>query len=136
MHKYLYRCTVSPPTAAAACNHNPLVYFQVQQWMGKFDNFDSEQWGWLRVKSFVLSHEQQIFNQLQELFCRLSISKCKTDCDTRKWSCKRRRVEYSNAWDKCRGVSCPNSSSLSMESTSEKIGDRPSSMVEESKPCK
>ena len=40
-----------PPTSAAASYHIARVYLQVQQCMGKGEDLDPEEWGWLRVRN-------------------------------------------------------------------------------------
>ena len=36
-----------PPSIGAAENHGDRVFLQVQEWLGKADQFDPEEWNWI-----------------------------------------------------------------------------------------
>ena len=103
-----------PPTSAAASYHSARVYLQVQQWMGKGDGMDPEEWGWLRVRNRL----EPIMTDLPpapEALLKVVRCTCKHDCDTRRCSCKKHGLDCSVACGECKGISCTNSPMLPTE---------------------
>ena len=100
-----------PPTSAAASYHSARVYLQVQQWMGKGDDMEPEEWGWLRVRN-RLEPRMTDLQPAPEALLKVVRCTCKHHCDKRRCSCKKRGLDCSVACGECKGISCTNSPML------------------------
>ena len=97
-----------PPTSASAGFHSLRVYYQVQEWRGKSGHLIPEEWGWEIVEGKLIPKKTDRPPAPEKLL-RLFRCNCKTDCDTRKCTCKRNGLECTPACGQCRGSSCSNS---------------------------
>ncbi|KAK6181967.1 hypothetical protein SNE40_009742 [Patella caerulea] len=86
--------------------------------MGKSDNLDPEEWGWLLVGNRTTDLPPVPEDLLRVIRCN-----CKTDCDTRRCTCRKHGLDCSAACGECRGVSCTNSFLNSKHETNEDLED-------------
>lgn len=97
-----------PPTSAAAKFHSLRVFYQVMEWKCASDTLRPEEWRW-RVKDDKylpqFTDKPAAPSQLLEVvYCG-----CKTDCNTRKCTCRKFGLPCPSVYGECRGVSCTNS---------------------------
>ena len=109
-----------PPPAAAAGYHSARVYFQVQEWMDKGSNFNPEEWGWLRVRG-KLEHMKTDLPPAPDTLMKVMRCNCKTNCDTRKCTCRKLGLECSIVCGECKGINCTNSPHVSTERLDEEL---------------
>ena len=102
-----------PPTSAAAKSHSARVYYQVQEWMGH-RALDPVQWGWTLVEG-CLDPTTMDLPAAPETLLRIVRCNCKTDCNSRRCTCRKMGLECSVACGECRGTSCSNSSAVEEE---------------------
>ena len=93
-----------PPTSAAASYHSAWVYLQVQQCMGKGEDLDPEEWGWLRVRN-RLEPRMTDLPPAPEALLKVVRCTCKHDCDTQRCSFKKHGLDCSVACGECKGIS-------------------------------
>ena len=103
-----------PPTSGAAKFHSLRVYYQVQEWRGKSELMKADDWGWKEVKGQLLPVKTDLPPAPEELL-RLFRCNCKTDCDTKKCTCKKHYLECNAACGHCKGVSCFNSQKMLLQ---------------------
>lgn len=96
-----------PPTSEAARYHSFRVYHQVQRWMGA--DLDACDWCW-EAKDGMLIPVKTHKEPAPQSLLKVIHCNCKTDCCTRKCTCKRHGLECSDVCGECRGVSCTNTS--------------------------
>ena len=95
-----------PPTAAAVKYHSLRVYYQVMQWKGQV--LKPEEWGWQITGGKCLPLETDlpaVPSELLDVIC----CNCKTECATRKCSCRKYCLQCSAACRECHSLSCTNS---------------------------
>ena len=94
-----------PPSSAAAQYHSLRVYHQVQQWLGV--HLDPQEWGWMlldgRYIPIMTNLKPAPHYLLESIFCG-----CKTDCNSRRCSCRKYGLECSLACNSCKGLHCMN----------------------------
>ena len=103
-----------PPTSAAASYQSARVYLQVQQWMGKRDDMDPEEWGWVRVRN-RLEPRMTDLQPAPEALLKVVRCTCKHDCDTRRCTCKKHGLVYAAACGEYKSISSTNSPMLPTE---------------------
>ena len=109
-----------PPTTAAARCHIARVYYQVHEWIADRDRecLNPTEWGWIeahgRLEPQLTDLPAAPENLLSVIRCN-----CKTDCSSRRCSCKKHGLDCSSACGECRGVGCSNSPVISQEFNSE-----------------
>ncbi|CAG2195214.1 unnamed protein product [Mytilus edulis] len=96
-----------PPTTETATYHSLRTYFQVQTWIGG-EEIDPCDFGWLIVngKLMPIMTKRQPTPQRLLLIIRCN---CKTNCDTRRCTCRKHGLECNISCGECRGQSCMNS---------------------------
>lgn len=97
-----------PPTFAASVYHSLRVYFQVMQWKGKQQNMNPEDWGWQLVDNQYLPKLTDKAPAPTELL-NVIYCGCKTQCDTKRCTCRQHGLFCSDVCSHCRGTSCNNS---------------------------
>ena len=103
-----------PPTAAAAENHSARVYYQTQLWMAKGINLNAEEWGWVTSED-KLEPLQTNLPPAPNTLMKVIRCNCKTDCDTRRCTCRKLGLECSVVCGECKGINCTNSPQLPLE---------------------
>lgn len=103
-----------PPTSASARFHSLRVYYQVQEWRGKIEHLKPEEWGWELLKERLMPTKTDKPPAPEKLL-RLFRCNCKTDCDSKRCTCKCNGLECTPACGQCRGTSCSNSSKIPVE---------------------
>ena len=96
-----------PPTTAAAENHSKHVFLQVQEWLGKADQFDPEEWGWVCKNGKLFPAIVSLPPAPESLLTVIGCS-CKTNCESRRCNCRTHGLKCSIACGECRGISCSN----------------------------
>lgn len=84
-----------PPTSAAAKYHSLRVYLQVQQWIGNTE-VQPENWGWRNTDNKLLPITTDLPPAPARLL-RVIRCNCKSDCDTKRCSCKKHGLDCSPA---------------------------------------
>ena len=108
-----YKYNTLPPTSAAAKNHSARVYYQVQEWMDH-RTLDPQQWGWTLEEGQLDPTTTDLPAALESLL-KIVRCNCKTDCNSRRCTCRKIGLECSVACGECRGTSCSNSSAVEDE---------------------
>ena len=93
-----------PPTTAAAENHSKRVFLQVQEWLGKADQFDPEECGWICKNGKLFPATVSLPPAPESLLTVIRCS-CKTNCERRRCNCRKHGLECSIACGECRGIS-------------------------------
>ena len=88
--------STTAPTSAAASYHSARVYLLVQQWIGKGDDLDPEEWSWVRVRN-RLEPRMTDLPQTPEAILKVDICACKHDFDTQRCFCKKHGLDCSVA---------------------------------------
>lgn len=97
-----------PPTSAAAKYHSLRVYYQMMEWKGRSINMKPEEWGWHMVDGQCLPIQTDQLaapSKLLDVIC----CNCKTDCNTKRCTCRKYSLHCSAVCGECRGTSCANS---------------------------
>ena len=93
-------------TSAAAAHHSLRVFYQVKQWKGD-SALSPHNWGWELSKGRLVPVRTSLppahASLLEMVRC-----KCKTDCSTRRCTCKNNGLHCSAACGECKGQSCRN----------------------------
>ncbi len=107
-----------PPTSDACKYRCMRSYLQVQQWMHSDCKLNPEDWGWRlndgRFEPCMADLPPAPHTLLQVIRCS-----CKTDCDSRRCSCKKHGLACSTACSNCRGIVCANSTGTLLEEITE-----------------
>ena len=96
-----------PPTNAAAEKHSKHVFLQVQELLGKADQFDPEELGWICKDGKLFPATVSLRPTPESLLTVIRCS-CKTNCESRKCNCRKHGIECSIACGECRSISCWN----------------------------
>jgi len=107
-----------PPTSNASKYHSMRTYLQVQQWTHSDCNLNPEEWGWC-VNDNRLEPRTTDLPPAPDALLQVIRCNCRTDCDSRRCSCKKHGLACSIACGICRGVTCANSPVISMEEVTE-----------------
>ena len=103
-----------PPTSAAARFHSCRVYLQVQEWMGNTPAKDATNFGWKlehgRLAPVTTDQPAAPADLLKIIRCT-----CRSNCDTKRCSCRKHGLQCSSGCGECCGVSCSNSTLLSTD---------------------
>ena len=100
-----------PPTSAATENHSKRVFLQVQEWLGKADQLNPEEWGWT-CKNGKLFPDTVSLPATPESLLTVIRCSCKTKCESRRCNCRKHGLDCSVACAECRGVSCSNTGEI------------------------
>jgi hypothetical protein len=97
-----------PPTSSAAKYHSLRVYYQMMEWKGQNSDMKPEEWGWHIVEGKYMpiqTDQPAAPSHLLDVIC----CNCKTDCSSRKCTCRKLGLHCSIACGECHGTSCENS---------------------------
>ena len=97
-----------PPTFSAAEAHSKRVFFQVQDCMGRADQMVPEEWSWT-LQNGRLFQDTTPFPPAPERLLHVLKRSFKTNCDSKRCSCRKRGLKSSVSCGHCRGVNCSNS---------------------------
>ena len=111
-----------PPTSAALKYHSMRVFLQVQQWLDADCEQNAEDWGWYLFEDFLHPHQTDRPPAPDALLHSIRCN-CRTDCDSKRCSCKKHGLTCSVACGHCRGVSCANSPAPSLSDLTEDLSD-------------
>ena len=96
-----------PQTSDAATFHSQRTQLQMQSWMNK-EKLNPSEWGWKlhneRLVPIKCSKSAAPSKLLNVIRCN-----CKTNCDTRRCTCRKNGLECSSACGECKRNSCSNS---------------------------
>ncbi|CAG2194071.1 unnamed protein product [Mytilus edulis] len=97
-----------PPTSNAASFHSQRAYLQMKMWMNK-DNLNPCEWGW-KVANGNLVPVKCTMDAAPSKLLNIIRCNCKTNCDTKRCTCRKNGLECSVACGECKGTGCTNSS--------------------------
>ena len=112
--KFVHKATVSksvvevqslPPTTSAARMHSFRTYLQVQTWLG--NELNPTEWGWRMVENKYVPIKTTIAPAPERLLKVVKCS-CKSNCDTRRCSCRKHGLACTEGCSECRGTDCSN----------------------------
>ena len=112
--KFVHKAAVSksvvqvqslPPTAAAARMHSLRTYLQVQVWLG--NDLSATEWGWCMKDNKFVSIKTTIAAAPERLLKVVKCS-CKSNCDTKRCSCRKHGLACTEGCTECRGTDCSN----------------------------
>ena len=107
-----------PPTSSSAKYHSLHVYHQVQQWNGI--DMKAEEWGWKVCDGKMLPLQTDLKPAPDYLLEAIKCN-CKTDCGTRRCTCRKYGLDCSPACGECKGLHCSNAILPDPESDSDDI---------------
>ncbi|GFO02494.1 hypothetical protein PoB_002899900 [Plakobranchus ocellatus] len=94
-----------PPTSAAAKYHSLRVYLQVQDWIDTTFDLQPEVWGW-QLSSGRLDPCTTDLPPAPELLLKMIRCNCKSDCRSKRCTCRKHGLECSLACGQCKGIGC------------------------------
>ena len=106
-----------PPTSNAAKYHNLRVFLQCQNWIDNRDDLDPCQWGWQVISNRLMPIKSSLPPAPERLLKMIRCS-CKTNCDSKRCSCRKHGLDCTVACSDCKGVSCTNSKDMIDENES------------------
>lgn len=102
-----------PPTSDAASFHSLRVYHQTKIWIGEDPILiDPLSFGW-EIKNEMFFPTRTTLPPAPEKLLLAIWCSCKTNCDSKRCTCRKHGLECSFACRECRGSSCSNAPSLS-----------------------
>lgn len=107
-----------PPTSDAAKFHSYRVYLQVQHWMYGDLDLEPTDWGWALLDNRFIPIKTEKPPAPENLL-KIIKCNCKTNCDSRRCTCRKHGLECTLGCGECRGIDCTNASTISEEDTSE-----------------
>ncbi|KAJ8043143.1 hypothetical protein HOLleu_10106 [Holothuria leucospilota] len=107
-----------PPTSAAARYHSLRVFLQVQQWVGARDDLVPHDWGWYIADEKLMPIKTNM-PPAPEMLLKVIRCKCKTNCDTKRCTCRKHGLECSTGCGECRGTGCTNAADYNIETDDE-----------------
>ena len=94
-----------PPTSGATEQHSLRVRHQIMSWSGV--ELPAEEYGWYiannTCRAKFTNHKAAPQELLKAIFCN-----CKTECDTKRCTCKRYNLPCTDLCGKCQGTKCAN----------------------------
>ena len=111
LDKHVQVCSL-PPTSAAAKYHTYRVYHQVQQWVG--NTLLAQDWGWKLDDNMLIPMKTTLAPAPDELLNIIRCN-CKSNCDSKRCSCRKHGIPCSMSCGQCRGTSCSNSEQVETE---------------------
>lgn len=94
-----------PPTSAAAKYHSLRVYLQVQEWAGTV--LEPQDWGWKTAGDNLVPCTTDLPPAPSKLLSVIRCN-CKSDCDTKRCSCRKHGLDCSSVCGECHGLECSN----------------------------
>ncbi|KAJ8018287.1 hypothetical protein HOLleu_43796 [Holothuria leucospilota] len=106
------------PTSAAARYHSLCVFLQIQQWVGARDDLVPHDWGWYTADEKLMPVKTNM-PPAPEMLLKVIRCKCKTNCDTKRCTCRKHGLECSTGCGECRGIDCTNAADYNIETDEE-----------------
>ena len=103
-----------PPTSAAASYYSLRVYLQVQTWIGNGDNLEPLKWGWDRTDNMLLPIKTHLQPAPDDLL-KIIRCQCKSNCDSKRCTCRKHGLECSSGCRECQGISCSNAQEFDLD---------------------
>lgn len=100
-----------PPSEAATRCHSLRVFYQVQEWRGRGEELDPEDWGW-KIRDGRLIPTPTHLDAAPQTLLKVIRCNCRTGCNSMRCSCRKNGIECSTACGECRGV-CENGAPVS-----------------------
>ena len=97
-----------PPTSASAKYHSLRVFFQIQEWatLGGID-LNPNNWGWQLCDGMFIPIMTDL-PPAPDYLLRIITCSCKTNCSSRRCTCRKHGLTCTSACGECRGLSCLN----------------------------
>ena len=102
-----------PVTLDAATQHFFRSYYQIQQWLNR-EAINPLEWGW-RVLNEAMWPVGMVKDPAPEELLELIRCKCRSDCSTKRCSCRAHGLECSVSCSDCNGVSCLNHKTVDVD---------------------
>ena len=103
-----------PPTIVAARFHSLRVYLQVQEWLGNCQIVEPKQCGWRLERDRLVPVTTDIPAAPSDLLKVIHCS-CKSNCDSKRCSCRKYGLDCTSCCEEYCGVSCSNSPVLTLD---------------------
>lgn len=100
-----------PPTCSSAHYHSLRVYLQVHEWITKDNNLNPLEWGWKSDNGLLMPVQTNMPPAPDDLL-KIIRCCCKTNCDSKRCTCRRHGLECSSGCGECRGISCTNAQTV------------------------
>lgn len=100
-----------PPTSNAAKFHSLRVFHQCQSWIDNSENLDPRQWGWEIISNKLLPIKASLAPASERLLNIIRCG-CKSNCDSKRCTCRKHGLDCTVACSDCGGLSCSNSKEL------------------------
>ena len=97
-----------PPTSASAKYHSMRVYYQVQCWISEDNTLLPTQWGWQVTRNMLHPMKTDMPPAPMRLL-KIIKCNCKSNCDSKRCSCRKHGLECSVGCGECKGNQCTNS---------------------------
>ena len=99
-----------PPTSDAASLHSLRAYFQCQEWIhGEKSVLNACDWGYYLSNENKYIPIKTTLPPAPEKLLKVIHCNCKTNCDSKRCTCRKHGVECSVGCGECPGFSCSNS---------------------------
>ena len=105
------------PTSSAAKFHSYRVYLQVQQWMGN-KLLDPCDWGW-QISGEKLAPVMVDMKAAPDTLLKIIRCSCKSDCKTKRCTCRKYGLSCSNVCTGCSGINCTNAREIDLDDPDE-----------------
>ncbi|VDH97688.1 Hypothetical predicted protein [Mytilus galloprovincialis] len=102
-----------PPTSAAAEQHCKRVFYQIIEWTEE-TNLNPLDWGW-SITNDRLTPIKTTLPAAPDKLLNIIRCKCKTNCDTRRCTCRKHGLECTIACSECKGHLCTNAEKIVFE---------------------
>ena len=103
-----------PLSSAAASYHSLRVYLQVQTWIGNGDSMEPLEWGWDRTDNMLLPIKTHLQPAPDDLL-KIIRCQCKSNCDSKRCTCRKHGLECSSGCRECQGISCSNAQEFDLD---------------------
>ncbi|CAC5394040.1 unnamed protein product [Mytilus coruscus] len=110
-----------PPTSAAAEQHCKRVFYQIIEWTEE-KNLNPLDWGW-SITNDRLTPIKTTLSTAPDKLLNIIRYKCKTNCDTRRCTCRKHELECTIACTECNGQICTNAEKLILEEDQKEEND-------------
>ena len=99
------------PTSAAASYHSMRAYLQVLEWTENVSNLNPLEWGWKQAENLLLPIQTHLQPAPEDLLKIIRCS-CKSNCDSKRCTCRKHGLECSPGCGECQGKSCLNAQTI------------------------
>ncbi|KAK3104357.1 hypothetical protein FSP39_000218 [Pinctada imbricata] len=100
-----------PPTSDSTRYHSLRTYFQCNIWSGQDNNLCPSDFGWIEKKDMLLPLKGTLPPAPDKLL-KIIRCTCKTNCDTRRCSCRKYGLCCTIGCAECKGSSCSNTTPI------------------------